>query len=115
MLKLINDENEEIKIRFPGGCCYKFYENDKNIGFAVINEDEEDKVYIYIKKELRGNGHGKLLFSELMGELEKKEYKDIKVKFDRDNIQMLKIVKHFGGLHLSTDNGLVKYLIPIKK
>ena len=113
MSRLIEDKSEEYRERFPNGECYRYFENDKQIGLAVINNDEDDKVFIYIKKELRGNGYGKALFSEVINELLKKEYKDIKVKFSKDNIQMLRIVNNYGALHLSTNGGIVRYLIPI--
>ncbi len=113
MFSLLDDETEDIKERFPDGECYKFVKDGKNIGLAVINKDENDKVFIFIKKELRGNGYGKKLFSELKKELVKRDYKDIKVKFDKENIQILKIIEDNGGLHLSTDKDTVKYLVPI--
>ena len=114
MINLVEDDGE-VKEKLPNGeYCYKLLEDNKMIGVASINKDEEDKVYIFIKKELRGNGYGKILFAEIIKELNKKSYKKIIVKFEKENIQMLKIVTSNKAQHLSTDNGTVKYLVPIK-
>lgn len=113
MIKLIEDEGV-VKEKFPEGeYCYKFLKDDKMIGVASINKDNEDKVYIFIKKELRGNGYGKILFSEVIKELKNKGYSEVIIRFEKDNIQMLKIINHNGGKHLSTDNKIMRYVVPI--
>ena len=110
----LEEDNGKIKEKFPDGeKCYKFIENEKMIGLASINKDDEDKIYIFIKEELRGNGYGKKLFSEIIKELEKKEYKEINVKCETSNIQIKKIIIANGGIHLSTTKGIEKYIIPI--
>lgn len=113
MIKLIEDEGV-VKEKFPEGeYCYKFLKDDEMIGVASINKDNEDKVYIFIKKELRGNGYGKILFSEVIKELKNKGYSEVIIRFEKDNIQMLKIVNHNGGKHISTDNKIMRYVVPI--
>lgn len=114
MFSFIKDNTEEIRERFHEGDCYKYKKDNKEIGLGVINNDENDKIFIYIKKDLRGNGYGKLLFTEVLNELIKRGYEHINVKFGKENIQMLKIVEYNGGLQISTDKKTVKYLIPIK-
>ena len=93
---------------------FKFVKDDKIIGCGTINNDTESNIFIYIEEELRGNGYGKLLFSKMLLETQKLGYKEVKLKFTKENIQMLKIVKHHGGLHLSTNADAEKYLIPLK-
>ena len=113
MIRMVEDDGI-VKEKFPEGeYCYKLLKDEEMIGVASINKDNEDKVYIFIKKELRGNGYGKFLFSEILKELNKKEYNDVIVKFEKENIQMLKIVKQNGGKHISTDKNIIRYVIPI--
>ena len=113
MFRLIEDF-DKIKDMFPNSeCCYRFAKDDKTIGAAAINKAEEDNVYIFIKKDYRGNGYGKILFSNIIEELKQKNYSKVIVCFDKNNIQMTKIINDNNGLHISTDKEIVKYLIPI--
>lgn len=113
MIRIVEDDGI-VKEKFPEGeYCYKLLKDDEMIGVASINKDDEDKVYIFIKKELRGNGYGKFLFSEILKELKKKGYSEVIVKFEKDNIQMLKIINKNGGKHISTDKKIIRYVIPI--
>lgn len=94
---------------------YKLVKDDKIIGYGTINKDKENIIYVFIEQDLRGNGYGKILFSEMIKIIEKLGYKDVKIIFKRENIQMLKITEKMGGLHLSSKEGEVQYLIPISK
>ena len=112
-IKLVDDDGR-VKEKLPKGeFCYKFFKDERFIGIAAINRDEEDKIYIYIKQELRGNGFGKLLFKELLKELKNKGIKSVKVKIDRKNIQIFKIIVDCGGINLSNDGEISSYIIPI--
>ena len=108
------EDSKEIKKKFPDSeTAYQFLKDNEFIGVASINKKDDDKIYIMIKKELRGNGYGKELFTSVLQKLKEMDYKKTIVKFERNNIQMLKIVTSNGGKHVSTDNDIVKYLIPI--
>lgn len=113
MFNLVENLNE-VKELFPNSeNTYQFFKDNDFIGVASINKNDDDKIYIMIKKELRGNGYGKELFSAIIQKLRERDYKETIVKFERNNIQMLKIVTSNGGKHVSTDKNIVKYLIPI--
>lgn len=93
---------------------FKLVKDDKTIGYGTINKDKENLIYIYIEEDFRGNNYGKFLFLKMIEEIEKLGYKEIKVKFPKENIQMLKVVKSAGGLHLSSNENEVKYIIKLK-
>lgn len=92
---------------------YRLVKDNKTIGLGTINKDKENGIYIYIEENLRGNGYGKILFSKIIEEVKKKGLKEIRVTFNKENIQILKIVHGNRGVHLSTNKEKVKYLIPI--
>ena len=46
--------------------CYKLVKDGKEIGLSTINKDKQNVLYIFIRKELRGNGYGKILFSKML-------------------------------------------------
>ena len=115
MCELIKTENkidlisQIVEYKF----LYKLVKDDKVIGYGTINNDKENIIYIYIEEQLRGNGYGKILFSKMIEEIKKIGYKEVKIKFAKENIQMLKIVKNNEGLHLSSNEDGVTYLIPL--
>ena len=93
---------------------YKLNKDNKTIGYGTINNDEENGIFIYIEKESRGNGYGRELFLKILEEMKKEGYKEVKIIFNRENIQMLKIVTKEGGLHISSMDENVQYVVPIK-
>jgi len=93
---------------------YKLVKDDKTIGYGTINKDKENMVFIFIEENSRGYGYGKMLFMKILEELKNKGFKEIKVVFKKENMQMLKIVTGVGGLHLSSLGENVKYVVPIK-
>lgn len=109
-----NKKIEEILKIVDYKSIYKMIKDEKVIGYGTINKDQENVIYIFIQEEYRGNGYGKILFHKMIEETKKEGFKEIKLKFERNNIQMLKIVTKEGGLHLSTMGENVQYLIPIK-
>ena len=94
--------------------CYKLVKDDKEIGLCTINKNKQNVLYIFIRKELRGNGYGKILFSKMVDKLKELGYKDASLIFSKTNIPILKIVTDNGGIHISTDKDTVKYIIPLQ-
>lgn len=93
---------------------YKLVKDDKIIGYGTINKDIENLVYIFIEENSRGEGYGKLLFSKMLEKVRIEGFKEIRLVFRRNNIQMLKIIKGVEGLHISSIGEEVKYVVPIK-
>lgn len=50
---LLNFENEELNNKVTE--LYKLTDGEKKLGFATINDDENNPIYVYVKKEYRGN------------------------------------------------------------
>lgn len=50
---LLNFENEELNKKVTE--LYELSDEEKKLGFATINDDEENPIYVYVKKEFRGN------------------------------------------------------------
>lgn len=116
MIKLIQGEDvfEKALPNVNYDKCFKLVENDRPLGVGTINKDKENLIYIYIKQELRGKGYGKILFSKMMDEVKKEGYKEVKLKFSKDNIRMEKIVNDNGGVQLNNNEDDVHYLISLK-
>ena len=50
---LLNIENEELNQKVKE--LYELSDEEKKLGFATINDDDENPIYVYVKKEFRGN------------------------------------------------------------
>ena len=76
MFKLIEDNSKnELKDKFPNAeKYYKFAMDNQIIGNASINNDINNKFYIYINEDLRGKGYGKMLYSEIINLVELSEF-----------------------------------------
>ena len=116
MIEIVKSDKriEEILKIVDYKYIYKMVKDEKVIGYGTINKDQENVIYIYIQEEYRGNGYGKILFHKMIEETKKEGIREIKLIFKRNNIQMLKIATNVGGLHLSTMEENVQYLIHIK-
>ena len=110
----VDKEIEPIRAIVDYEYIYKLVKDDKIIGYGAINKDRQNLIYIYIEEGFRENGYGKLLFSKMIEEAKRLGYKEVKVRFRYNNIQILRIVEAVGGLHLSSNENIVNYLIPLK-
>lgn len=94
--------------------CYKLVKDNQPLGFGTINKDKENAVFIFINKEQRGNGYGKILFSKMLEESKKIGYNEVKITFSKENSPMRKIAADKGGIEISSDEDSVKYVISTK-
>lgn len=95
-------------------CCYKLLKDNQGIGYGTINKDKENALFIFVDREQRGNGYGKILFSKMLEETKNLGYKEIKIIFGKENTPMLKIAESNEGKQISSDEDSVKYIISIK-
>lgn len=94
--------------------CYKLLKDNQGIGYGIINKNQENQVFIFIDKQQRGNGYGKILFSKMLKETKNMGYNEVKISFEKENIPMQKIAKDNGAKQISEDKNNIKYIISIK-
>ena len=94
--------------------CYKLVKDNEGIGYGTINKDQENQLFIFIDKQQRGNGYGKILFSKMLEETKNQGYNQVKILFEKENIPMQKIANDNGAQQISEDKNNVKYIISIK-
>ena len=107
---------EDIKPNLQIGeydVCYKLVKDNQGIGYGTINKDKENQLFIYIDKQQRGKGYGKILFSKMLEETKNKGYQEVNIAFQKENIPMLKIADDNGGIQTSSDGDTFKYVISI--
>lgn len=94
---------------------YNFNCDDKEIGKILLNSDlnKEDSVFIQINNQFKNRGYGLKLFNLALNILKEHNIKEIKVNIPEENYKMLKIISKYNAIHLTTIDGVGKYLIPI--
>lgn len=109
MIELIKEKEENLQSE-KYDYCYKLVNGEQLLGFGTINKNEENKIFIYINENQRGNGYGKILFSKMLGETKNLGYDDIEITFSKENKPMEKIANDNGGKRTSVDKDSVKYI-----
>ena len=64
---------EQVKIALENSRCYSLIENDEMLGFARVVTDYGVFAYladVFIEKEQRGKGYGKMLMEEILNDPE---------------------------------------------
>ncbi|MDD2238433.1 MAG: GNAT family N-acetyltransferase [Bacilli bacterium] len=84
------------------------------IGLGKINLNSLDG-YLLIEKSYRGNGYGKDLLYQLIDEAKKIGLEHMYISCSNDDYIIKKIVLEVKGVHISTNNNEVKYIIPLNK
>lgn len=84
------------------------------IGLGKINQNTFD-ISLFIAKGYRGNGYGKNLIYELIHEAKKINLDKIYVTCTNDDYRLKKMILEVKGVHISTNNNEVKYIIPLNK
>lgn len=93
--------------------CYKLVKDEQGIGYGTINKNKENQLFIFIDKQERGNGYGKILFSKMLQETKNIGYNEVKISFEKENTPMKKIANDNGATQISEDENNVKYIISI--
>ena len=113
MINLIKENGENLQPE-KYDYCYKLVKDNQLLGFGTINKDKENALFIFINKEQRGNGYGKILFSKMLEETKNMGYDEVKITFSKENEPMIKIVDDNGGQQTFADEDSVKYVFPLK-
>ena len=85
---------------------YEYFYDNILVGYGIITNIENSKIYILIKKEYRNKGYGTKLFKEML----LIENKDTKVTCN--NQIMRRIIGKYNGIEISRDEGYILYIIP---
>ncbi len=106
-------EKQSLKLNLADN-LFSLKLDSKIIGYGKITDNYNRRIEIYIEKDYRGNGYGKILFGRMIEVVKKLNLKDICITFSKQNIQMNKIVSDFGGKQVSVDDDMIKYILPLK-
>lgn len=108
-LEMLEFDNEPVKIY-----TYLVVREDEMSLYGFITKEEKNKIMISIKEEYQSNGYGKTLFKNMLNELTKIGYKEIKLTIPIENYRIKNIILQCNGLQLSTLNNEEMYVIPLE-
>ena len=86
---------------------YGCYIDDKVIGYAIIRNDLEERVYLEIINQYQGKGYGSSAFKELLFLIND----TVKCSVSLDNIKMQRIVLKNKGIEVGRDGRAIHYII----
>lgn len=99
----VSDKENSVK--------YKLVSEDKELGYGYIFDRETNPIEVFVEKEYRSNGYGKLLFNSLLKILKSKGLKGTIFVIDVENFSMLNIIKQAGAVELSRNLDDIKLLL----
>lgn len=111
------DKNNFPNLVFEGQERYALISDDnKIVGASVIDKNaNENKIMLSISDEYRSNGHGKKLFMLTMNEY-KNSFDSKDLIFDvESSSNMCTILSQIGGIHIGTNDGISRYILPIEE
>ncbi len=113
----LNETNfkKNINANINFACDIYALKNQNILGYGLLKEDKTN-LYIYVKKEFRGNGYGTKIFNELIDIIRKNtNYSDISLSINKEDIRTNNIIKNNGGIEVSKEKNNITYIIPLNK
>lgn len=118
MEKLIKIDIENYPELYNEKIDKYIYTNSNNdiLGVVTIDDSQKfNKIKINVMEEFQGNGYGKTIFKKAIEEY-KEKYKNKDLRFEINNESRLNnIICELGGINIANNNGLMIYILPLKK
>ena len=92
---------------------YELKNGEQVIGFAYYFGTEINPIEIYVNENERSNGYGKLLFAKMLEVAKEKGAKSLFFQIEDNNYIVSNIVSSAGAIHLSSTDGITKWVLPI--
>lgn len=105
------DDQSKNYIPSLNGILFSLTIDGKIVGYARLENIENNPIEIYVLQQYRGNGYGTVLYKNILAELKKSNLKDFKTSIDKENYIMTRILEKNGALKISTINGINLYII----
>lgn len=114
LILCLMDEEEKEKFNFNlSDNYYTYKKNNLTIGYARVNVVEPYQIYIFINADIRGNGYGTKLFSEVLNILKNNSVTQIAIETPISNRAMVRILEHYNGKEVTRYDDIAHYIVPI--
>lgn len=90
--------------------------NNEYVGFSTItfNGSNENIIYLFIEEKYRSKGYGSQFFQYLLNLLKNNNYDSLVFDLSQSQRNEINIIRKFGGIHISTMNGIGRYVLKLK-
>jgi len=90
--------------------------NDEYVGFSTVifNGSNENIIYLFIEEKYRSKGYGSQFFQYLLSVLKNNNYDSLVFDLSQTQRNEINIIRKFGGIHISTRDGIERYVLSLK-
>ena len=112
MIKLIevNEITDDLIQEFElvkEDLLYKCYLDETKIGYAIIRNKINDRIFLFVTKKYQNKGYGSTIFKLLLS----KTNGSVKCLVPIDNIKMQRIIQKNKGIELGRNGQIIQYII----
>ena len=86
---------------------YECYLDNVKIGYAIIRNKINDKIFLIIAKKYHNKGYGSTIFSLLLSKING----SFKCLVPFDNIKMQRIIQKNNGIEIGRNGQIIQYII----
>ena len=112
-LNKANEITDDLIEEFKLSKNDQFYEcnlNNTKIGYAIIREEENDRLFLVIAKKYQNKGYGSHIFKLLLSKISE----PIICSVSFDNIKMQRIIQNNNGFEIGRNGKKILYIIEHK-
>lgn len=111
---IVMEEEEKKSFNFNlDDTYYTYKKDDVIIGYARVNVVAPHKIYIFINDNMRSNGYGTKMFSEVLKLLKENNINNVEVEVPVGNVSMIRILERNNGKEITRIENIAHYLVPI--
>lgn len=104
--KITDDLIQQFKL-VKDDQLYVCYLDKTKIGYAIIRNKVEDKIFLVVAKEYQNKGYGSIIFKSLISKISEPIY--CVVPFE--NIKMQRIIQKNKGIEIGRNGSTIQYII----
>ena len=108
--KISDDLIQEFKL-VKEDILYECYLDNKKIGYAIIQNKRNDRIFIVVAKKYQNQGYGSIIFKLLISKLTESVICSVPL----ENIKMQRIVQKNNGVEIGRNGNTIQYNIEIIK
>lgn len=104
--EITDDLIQEFKL-VKEDLLYKCYLDKEKIGYAIIRNNINDKIFLIVAKKYQNKGYGSIIFSLLLSKIND----SVRCLVPFENIKMQRIIQKNNGIEIGRNGQIIQYII----